>query len=193
MNSIDKSMKKYILRVSLLSLPCTSTTAVASGLRKRLTTCIFASSSGSIMKLILICFKTLHLPGSCSGHWTTSTTTRSTGRCWSRRLLPALLWEAPLRLWLPLPCQALAEEGEVNIIVIIIIVIIIIVINIAHAMPNPQTTVIDNINHTRIIAIILSLLLTLMITIANTNNILYRSMNGVHAIIFPHRLIFLFF
>ena len=97
-----------------------------------------------------------------------------------------------MRLWLPLPCLALAEEGQVNIIVIIIIIIIIIVINLANAMPNPPATVIDKINHTRIITIILSLL-TLMITIANTNNILYRSMNGVHAIIFPHRLIFLFF
>ena len=87
-----------------------------------------------------------------------------------------------------MPCLALAEEGAVskiiNIIVIIIIIIITIIINLAHAMLNPQATVIDNI-----ITIILSLL-TLMITIANTNNILYRSINGVHANTCPCHHIF---
>merc|ERR1712004_401328 len=38
---------EVLCKGSPLSLPCTSTTAVASGLRKRLTTCIFASYSGS--------------------------------------------------------------------------------------------------------------------------------------------------
>ncbi len=35
--------------------------------------------------------------GSCSGPWTISTTTPSTGPCWSRRRPPAPLWEAHRR------------------------------------------------------------------------------------------------
>ena len=55
----------------------------------------------------------LSISGSCSAHWTTSTTTHSTGQCWSRRRQRAPPWEERSHLWRLLRCQALAEEGEV--------------------------------------------------------------------------------
>ena len=115
-------------RVSRLSLPCTSTTAVAFGLRRPQTTCISASYSGFLKKSILIVSHHRCFSGSCSARWTTSTTTHSTGQCWSRKQQRVQLSEEPSPLSHLLLCLALAEEDKVVTIIVIIITLIIIII-----------------------------------------------------------------